>query len=130
VLQVKASQTIPQNAMKDSLLMAARDEGYHYAYIYRGYEHMSGCFLYKIGQDGREKMVRNFSINDFSQKQFKYILHIGREEVLHNTLNGNTKISLILPCSIIFKDLEIVRRSNVSLSKPYLVPRPEIKSGK
>lgn len=130
VLRLKASQTIPEKVLKDSLLAAAKEEGYDFAYLYKGYTHMSGCFLYKVYQDGREEMVRNGSINDLNQKQFKYILHIGAEESIQNTMTEENRISLIVPCGIIFEELEIVRNNNVTLTKPYIVPRPEIKSEK
>jgi len=123
-IRLTASQTIPGNIMKDSLLAAAKEEGYDFAYIYRGYPHMGGCFLYKVYQDGREEMVRNGSISDMNQKQFKYILHIGTEDAIHNINNMGFITTLIVPCGIIFKELEIVRNNNMTLEKPFIVPRP------
>lgn len=127
VLRLKASQSIPKKELKDSLLAAAKEEGYDFAYLYRGYAHMSGCFLYKVCLDGREEMVRNFSINGLNQKQFKYILQLGTEDYVHNKITGENRSSLIVPYGIIFKELEIIRNNNITLNKPYLVSRPERK---
>jgi len=127
VLRLKVTQGIPKEALKDSLLAAAKEEGYDFAYLYRGYAHMSGCFLYKVYTDGHEEMVRNFSINDLNQKQFKYILQFGAEDYVRNTITGENITTLIVPYGIIFKELEIIRNNNVTLNKPYIVARPERK---
>ncbi|MDD4921352.1 MAG: metallopeptidase TldD-related protein [Bacteroidales bacterium] len=130
VLRLQSSKTIPGKNLKDSLLAAAKDEGYDFAYIKRGYGHMSGCFLYKVYPDGREEMVRDFSINDLNQKQFKYLLQIGAEETINNTIIDNSKSTIIAPYGLIFKELEIVRNNNIKLNLPFIVPRPERKDKK
>jgi hypothetical protein len=130
VLRIKATATVPGNTLKDSLLSKARDEGYDYAYLYRGYPHMSGSFLYKVYPDGREELVKNGTINDLNQKQFKYIGEIGREECVYNTKIYDSKSTLIVPCGLIFKELEIVRTNDVKLNKPYMAPRPVRKNKK
>jgi len=125
VLRVSASKTIPAKALKDSLLAAAKDEGYDFAYIRKGYDHLSDFFIYKIYADGREEMVRNASINELNQKQFKYIEYIGDDEFVYNSLENDSKCTIIAPNGIIFKELEIVRNNDQKLNKPFIAPRPD-----
>lgn len=130
VLRVKASGTVPKKNLKDSLIAAAKDEGYDFAYMRRGYDHMLGFFVFKVYPDGREEMVRNADINDLSQKQFKYINEISTEECLYNTEVNDTKCSLIVPYGLIFKELEIVKNNNVKKNKPFILPKPVRKNKK
>ena len=127
VLRVKASGTVPKKDLKDSLISTAKDEGYDFAYMRRGYDHMLGFFVFKIHPDGSEEMVRNADINDLSQKQFKYINEISSEECLYNTEVNDTKCSLIVPYGLIFKELEIVKNNSIKKNKPFLLPRPDRK---
>ena len=127
VLRVSASKTIPAKALKDSLLASAKDEGYDFAYIRRGYVHLSDFFVYKVYADGREEMVRNASINELNQKQFKYIEHIGDEEFVYNSVIDGSKSTIIAPYGLIFKELEIIRNNDQKLNKPFITPRPDSK---
>ena len=127
VIRVCASKTIPVKELKDSLLAAAKDEGYDFAYIRRGYDHLSDFFVYKVYADGREEMVRNASINELNQKQFKYIEYIGDEESVFNSLEDDSKCTIIAPKCLIFKELEIVRNNDQKLNKPFIAPRPDRK---
>lgn len=124
VLRIKASKTTPAKNMKDSLISAAKDEGYDFAYLRRGFDHLGGFFVYKVFSDGHEEMVRNAEINDLGQKQFKYINEISSEECLYNTEVEDNKCSLITPYSLIFKELEITKNSEIKKNKPFILPRP------
>jgi|GEM_PF-1121882 len=130
VLRVKSSNTIPKKDLKDSLLAAAKDEGYDFAYIRRGYDHMSDIFVYKVYSDGHEEMVRNAMTDDLSQKKFKYINEISTEDCLYNTDVKDSKGSLIVPYGLIFKELGIVRNNDVKKNKPFILPRPVRKNKK
>jgi len=127
VLRVKASNTIPKKDLKDSLIAAAKEEGYDFAYIRRGYDHMSDLFVFKVYSDGHEEMVRNAITDDLSQKQFKYINEISTEECLYNTDVKDSKGSLIVPYGLIFKEIGIMKNNDVKKNKPFILPRPDRK---
>lgn len=113
--------------LKQKLIKAAQEEDYEYAYIVRSL--VGEPFqLYRINvNDGSEELLRGGRINDMSLKSFKRILGVSENEIIHNILSGNIGNTYIVPESILFEEVDIVKNTNTVLKKPFILEKPDTK---
>jgi predicted Zn-dependent protease len=120
VVRLTCSVTKPYNALKDTLLKLAAEEGYDYAFIVK-----NGNGFYRINvADGAETRIRSAEFQDFNRNSFKKVTAVSDNEQIYNGLGKmSNAISVIIPDAMLFEDIQIRFTRNESLTKPPIVPR-------
>jgi len=119
---ITCSQTFNNEALRKKLIDAAKEEDLDYAYIVRQYENGINMMYKVYVDDGREELVRNATISDFSLKTFKRILGASDKEQISSF--GETQMTLIYPDALLFEEMDVTRIPNIEFRKPYLVAKP------
>lgn len=126
VVRLSGNNRSSKEELKKRLLNRAKDEGYDYAYILRKKSGNKADELYQVDvKTGKEQLVRGGVINDLNMKSFKRVLGISDKEFVKNMTSGSFQSSFILPETILLGECEIVKDNNLSLVKPFIVPRPD-----
>lgn len=125
VVRVTDTRIKSKDELKAELIKRAKEEGYEYAYIVR--ESSNGgsypVLLYQVNvNDGSEKRIRSAYISDLSDKSFKDIIGVDKEEFIYNTIAGNPT-TLIVPRAILFEELQLQSDRVDNFRKPPIVPR-------
>ena len=124
VVRMTHSNTKKKEELRDELLRLAQKDGYEYAYIVKTINGDSPE-LYRLYPDGKEERLLNARINNYNNESFKKVILTSSEEKVHNMIDGN-KVSIIVPESILFEELQIQNNGMQNFSRPPLVPRPAI----
>ena len=119
---ITCSQTFDNEALRKKLIDAAKEEDLDFAYIVRQYENGINLMFKVYVDDGREELVRNATISDFSLKTFKRILGASDKEEIASY--GETQMTLIFPDALLFEEMDVTRIPNIEYKKPYFVSKP------
>ena len=124
VVRMTHSNTKTKDELRKELLRLAQEAGYEYTYVVKAINGDSPE-LYRLYPDGKEERLLNARINNFNTESFKKLIATSSEEKVHNMMSGS-KVSVIVPESILFDELQIQNNGMQNFNRPPLVPRPKI----
>jgi hypothetical protein len=144
VINIFYSSSENPKSLRKSVLHDAEKKGLEYIYIVRKLEVSNigqsrilfhkgvrklplskPITIYKVSvKTGEEQLVRSAVISDFRIETFKQITHGTKEQIVYNTLlYSSIPVSLIVPQSLVFDDINIEKDKNVKEKSP-LVSNP------
>lgn len=125
VLRLSSKETISSQDLKKKLIDAAKEEDYDYAYIVRKLDGNTPSELYRVNvKDGSEEMIRGAVIKDMLLRAFKRVSGVSAEENVYNWIRQDVKSTYIVPSAILFEEVDIVKDTQLTLKKHYIVERP------
>ena len=125
VLRLSCKSGQSPEKIKKQLIAAAKEEDYPYAYIVRKINGDTPSELYRINvKDGSEELVRGANIQNMTLRSFKRVSAVGNKENICNRMTGGVKSTYIVPSSLLFDEVDIVRDAKLVLKKDYIVDKP------
>jgi len=121
VIRMSDTRMKSKEELRKELFQLAKEEGYNYAYIVRDIAGGMPLELYKVNiENGTEKRIRSAVITDIDFQSFKKIRAVSDKEMIYNGIVGNL-ISIIVPDTILFEELQIQSDRIENFRKPPLV---------
>jgi predicted Zn-dependent protease len=109
VAMITFKNVVPVATIKSKLIEQAKKEGLEYGLLVKEGPETGASFMdvYKVYvADGREELVRQASMKDISQRNFKKVLAASKEDAVHNTSRGGAILSVICPQTVLFEEVE------------------------
>jgi hypothetical protein len=126
VVTVSFKTTTPAATMKSKLIAQAKKQGLDYALLMKNSADVGRVVdVYRVYvADGREELVRQASMKDLSQRDFRKILEVSKEMSAHNIGRGSAPVSIICPQSILLEEVEFTPMRMPTLQEQEYVSSP------
>jgi hypothetical protein len=129
VFSVTFKRSAPLAEMKQKLIELAKKEGLDYAMMVKGLSDAtdnSTSYIYKVYvDDGREELVSNADMKEFSLRDFRKIVEVSTEIAAYNESRGPSSVlSVICPQAILFGEAEFTTMDVPNFREEEYVPSP------
>ncbi len=137
VVEITLASKNTDNALKEKLIARAKDDGLEYGLMIKQSAALMGIVnVFKVYvADGREELARNAFFEEMNLKMFKRMIAASEKYQAHN-LNGSnfnggeggTTLSIIVPESVMFQEMEIRPFDMPTLKEEEYVSNPLVKN--
>lgn len=128
VVAVTFKNVVPMAEMKAKLITQAKKEGLDYGLLVKGVPNVNAGLLqyvYKVYvADGREELIRDATIKDLSQRNFRKILGASKETAVYHQDRGAQMLSMICPLAVLLEEVEFMSSGVPSFKDEEYVPSP------
>ena len=118
VIQFTGCNMKLEDDMKKELIKVAREARLEYAYM------VDEGFKKIYVDDGREEVIRGINLSNYNIDIFKRVLSISDEEFFYSTENLTALSTFIVPKSMLFEELDLIKDNQSNLSTSFLIPKP------